>query len=321
MSFDWFACARALLVAGLATFLLAKAAARTGLVDASGASERKLQRRPVPKAGGLALACGLAAGLPATLETPLLAPRFAAAAFASALACGLTDDLVRGGLRPAAKAALQLVASVPFALGVARGEAALAAELPTALVLALALAGAVLAKNLANTFDNADGALALLGFAGSAVAGTPAAGALAGFLPLNLDAPRGETPGKGTPTAYLGDGGSHLIALVLLAHPVAWPLFLIPGLDLARLALVRSARGSRPWIGDRRHLAHRLQRAGWGPRAVAGALLALALPAAVGGRSGGAPALWGGVLASTLLYAWALRATARSEAAAGLPPR
>ncbi len=72
-----------------------------------------------------------------------------------------------------------------------------------------------------------------------------------------------------TPLAYLGDGGSHLLGMALLVVPGAWPALGLPLLDLARVALERARAGEAPWRGDRRHLAHRLERRGLGPVPVA----------------------------------------------------
>ena len=67
---------------------------------------------------------------------------------------------------------------------------------------------------------------------------------------------------------------SLLGALVLLV-PAAWPALALPLFDLLRLSALRLARGSRPWIGDRRHLAHRLEAAGLSRAWVLGSLLAV----------------------------------------------
>jgi hypothetical protein len=53
-----------------------------------------------------------------------------------------------------------------------------------------------------------------------------------------------------------------------------------------RLAFVREALGRKPWQGDRRHLAHRLELLGLGPVAVAGCLAGLLLPTWLGARIG-----------------------------------
>ena len=101
---------------------------------------------------------------------------------------------------------------------------------------------------------------------------------------------------------------------MLLASPAGWAALVLPALDLARVALLRARAGEPPWRGDRRHLAHRAQRAGWGRTRVALALALVAAPAALGAaldRGGPGPAALGGSLATAALFALAVRATKR----------
>jgi UDP-N-acetylmuramyl pentapeptide phosphotransferase/UDP-N-acetylglucosamine-1-phosphate transferase len=101
----------------------------------------------------------------------------------------------------------------------------------------------------------------------------------------------------------LGDSGSHVLGVLLAATPGAEPLLLLPLLDLGRLALVRRARGRKPWEGDRRHLAHRLELMGLGPVAVAGCLAGLLLPTWLAARIGaGSGLVVLGMLLTTMLY-------------------
>ena len=238
------------------TGILVWLAPRLGLLDRpESAPERKLQGEPVPRVGGIVLALGLVglwfAGL-WTCAAPL--------ALGSAFALGLADDFTPRGLPRALKFALEAAVCALFAW-----------EAPGSAPLAFALAALALAA--ANTFDNADGALTALACAGLALTVPCAAAILGGFLPWNLWI----RARSGAPRAYLGDSGSHLIGLLLLADPRSAPILLLPLLDLLRLSWVRWRAGSRPWIGDRRHLAHRLQARGWSPTAVAAFLLAIAL--------------------------------------------
>src|SRR4051812_32585712 len=95
-------------------------------------------------------------------------------------------------------------------------------------------------------------------------------GALLGFLPYNF--PRA--------TAFLGDGGSHLVGfllavLAILPHfytrlrPHRWavliPLIIlaIPLLDLAYVVLLRWRRKQPFYQGDTNHLSHRMVRLGF----------------------------------------------------------
>jgi hypothetical protein len=107
------------------------------------------------------------------------------------------------------------------------------------------------------------------------------------------------------PRAYLGDAGSHVIGILWAADPRAWPLLVLPLLDLARLAFLRRSLGQPPWRGDRRHLAHRLAARGLGPVAVVLALLGIALPGVFLTGSGLARVL--GALGTVLVFAAALR--------------
>lgn len=270
-------------------------------------AERKLQQAPVPAVGGLALALGaLALGLSGELDG-VLTGGWGLVAATGALALGTLDDLRPGGLGPAVKLALQSL--VGLALAAAWEPST---GLPSA---ALAGLGAVAAMNALNTFDNADGAS--LGAAGSGLlaGGSALAPAVLVLLLPNLLLRRRRTgPGPGDPLLYLGDAGSHLLAVLVVATPgAAWAL-LLPVLDLAWVSVRRLRLGLPPWRGDRRHLAHRLQRAGLGPVPVALLLLAL-----------GAPAVWSpglpGGAATTGLFLVALVATRReAEPAPGLPP-
>jgi len=95
------------------------------------------------------------------------------------------------------------------------------------------------------------------------------AGALLGFLPYNF--PRA--------TAFLGDGGSHLVGFLLAVlailphfytaqHPRRWavliPLIIlaVPLLDLIYVVLLRWRLKQPFYHGDNNHLSHRLVRLG-----------------------------------------------------------
>ena len=288
-------------------------------------SGRKGQRTPVPTLGGAAMLLGLAAGwalfdatgrVPEALTpgrglgrlvTPLLgatATLFPLGACCVAFLVGLADDLLPGGLRPRTKVLGQALA------GAVLGTPLLASSVvPTSAAVCVMLAfalGAIVASNLINTFDNADGAAGALGVLGLAWANPLLAAPVAAFLPLNLL--RRAAPGSGgrrAPLTYMGDAGSHLLALMILVTPAAWPVLLIPALDLARLSVLRLRSGSLPWIGDRRHLAHRLEQRGLPRLAVPLLLVALAAPALLAAW----PWTLVGALLSTGLFAWAVAAT------------
>ncbi len=280
---------------------LARLAPRLGWLDApSGAdAARKLQAAPVPPVAGAAILLAwiaVAAWAPERVfptAHPLLAGevdvghlRWAAAlALGAAFALGTADDLRRGGLAPTVKLAGQLGAGALLALP-AWLQSGPGAEAFGATLLC-AFCGAA-AANALNTFDNADGVASGTAAVGLFAAGAGLLGAaVAGVVPAGLLRRR---RGSATPIAYLGDGGSHLLALALLIVPGAWPALGLAFLDLARVALERLRAGQPPWRGDRRHLAHRLQRRGLGPLAVAATLWSVAaLPLLVRGP-------WGWVL-------------------------
>ena len=77
--------------------------------------------------------------------------------------------------------------------------------------------------------------------------------------------------------AYLGDSGSHLLGLLVLLSPLGPLAMVVPLLDLLRVASLRRSEGRPPWLGDRRHLGHRLEAAGLRPAraAAVGAMLFL----------------------------------------------
>jgi UDP-GlcNAc:undecaprenyl-phosphate GlcNAc-1-phosphate transferase len=292
----------------VATLVFARLAPRLGWTDGPGAA-RKPQLRPVPAVGGAALLVALAFA-PGAWDSPApeaLGPwlperPWRLAALGLVFALGTWDDL--RPLGPRDKFIGQILATLPLALGaLERGPAA--ALMPWGLALG--------ALNLLNTFDNADGALTslcLLGFLGPAPA---VSAACLGFLPFNLDAARAANRASGAPSAYLGDAGAFVLALLVVLNPTAAGLLVLPALDLARLSWVRVRAGSRPWIGDRRHLAHRLAGRGLARGAVAALQASLALPAGLGvhralATGAGAPAVLGCGLTAVgfaLALAWA----------------
>jgi UDP-N-acetylmuramyl pentapeptide phosphotransferase/UDP-N-acetylglucosamine-1-phosphate transferase len=264
-------CALTLATALLSALFIGLAHAIGLTDDGRDAPGRKLQTRAVPLAGGAAILCGLALAplLGGTGLEHLLHGR-ALAVLLGAFALGAIDDLRPRGLPVGIKFAGQIV--------LALGCASVLAE--PGLCFVGATLFALVAISAWNTFDNADGAVVSLAALGSLLRAPLLAGVLLGFLPFNLWIRR--PAGGGGPWSYLGDSGTHLLGVIFALDPGSWPVLLVPALDLARLSVVRLQRGSRPWIGDRRHLAHRLQARGLGPSAVAGVLVLLAAPAVLG---------------------------------------
>ncbi len=285
-----------------ACWLLARLAPRLGLTD-PGDGGRKRQREPLALVGGLAVGLSLVsawfleqlpqAGLAGLVARGSAAPGFLCglekpepyvpepwigAGLLGALVVGLIDDLLPTGLRAAHKLAGQAIAGLMLAWPVL-----LAGEIALGLAL---VAGTLVALNAFNTFDNADGAASTLALVALAQALPVASAAIAGFLPFNLR----RADGRGwllprLPRAILGDAGSHLLGMLVLLTPAAWPALALPLLDLVRVSLERLRAGSRPWVGDRRHLAHRLERLGAPPATVVALLLLIAAPSVLLGRA------------------------------------
>jgi len=296
---------------GALTPLLAWLAPRIGWTDRARGPDaaRKLQRRPVPAVGGAALFLGLFLLAEPPWSAPgralwgawLPGPAWIVAGLAGALLAGTWDDL--RPLRPLAKLAAQALGVGPLVLGggLEHGPGAALGLWLLALVL----------LNLLNTYDNADGALAGLALAGFALPRPELAASVLGFLPWNLDAARPALRASGAPSAYLGDAGAFLLAVLVLVTPESAGMLVLPALDLARLSVARWRRGSRPWIGDRAHLAHLLAARGLSRATVAVALAAAAAPGCLGlpaALAAGRADLAGLALgASALLYAALLR--------------
>ena len=144
--------------------------------------------------------------------------------------------------------------------------------------MSLSLPLLVLLMNAWNYLDNSDGCLAFVaisGLLGLALAGAPIPffllGCLLGFLPFNWPRAR----------FFLGDSGSQFVGLTmgLLVFDLGGlslatlGIQLLPLADLLQVSLVRLLERRPPWIGDRRHLAHLLER--WLPKALIAPLLGI----------------------------------------------
>ncbi len=295
-----------------ATWALARLAPRLGWSDA-GDGGRKTQRAPLWPVGGAAVALAWLAAAALGASWPSATAGLATwplAALGAAFAVGLADDLAPRGLGPAAKLAGQTLAGVVL-VAPELAQVGDVGVLRTFGALALA-AGAVAAMNALNTWDNADGAAGGLGLLALAPGAPLAAAGLAGFLPCNLRRRDGRALLPGAPNAILGDAGSHLLGMALCLAPATWPVLALPLADLARVSVARLCAGQAPWVGDRRHLAHRLERCGFAPAVVAAVLALIALPAAWPAAQAvraGAPAAAAG---------WCLATLALWSAACGL---
>ncbi len=279
----------------LASFVLAGLLAalllRSPLHDAAAsATQRKLQRVPVPRIGGLALLIAAAVPLLRAGRSELVM------ALGVAFLAGLIDDLVRGGLAAGPKLGVQLAAALAIAWLTPQSAWWLAPLL-------------IVAFNVINTWDNSDGALSGITLLGAACVGERLLAALlVGFLPWNTVLRRDPS----APRAYLGDSGSHLLAAWIVLEPRLMPALVLPALDLAWVCVQRLRARQAPWVGDRRHLAQVLEARGLSLAPRLTLLGLLALPVWV------LPLQWG--CAATLSALLVTRILARTPAAPDNPP-
>ncbi|MAE77742.1 MAG: hypothetical protein CMJ85_12845 [Planctomycetes bacterium] len=201
--------------------------------------------------GGIAVAIVVLAGLAFTdTSVPILA------GLATAFAVGLIDDARKaqhGGLRWQWKLAGQFLAAA-FVL-FERPEAS-------------AVLWLVVCMNAWNFLDNTDGVLL-----GTGLGALVPVALLCGHIPSLVVATTllAFTPFQ-WPRAriYFGDSGSHTIGFAIgwfaidlfpTVGPAAFmALHFVAHADMWQVVAVRVIQGIPPWRGDRRHLAHRLQR-------------------------------------------------------------
>jgi UDP-GlcNAc:undecaprenyl-phosphate/decaprenyl-phosphate GlcNAc-1-phosphate transferase len=259
------------------TPMLSSLAIRHNVVDLPGA--RKVHARPIPRIGGIAMACGAFA--------PLLfwyhADRFVVAFLAGAAVLvffGLLDDLQ--DLSPKVKFAGQILAALIVMLGGGVQIVSLGTLFPdigllpavVAIPLTLvAIVGATNAINLSDGLDGLAGGICLLIFSaigylayleGKQVIGLIAlalAGVLFGFLRFNTH----------PATIFMGDAGSQFlgfsastlaIALTQAAPTLSpvLPLILLgfPILDTLTVMVTRIVQGRSPFAADKNHFHHHL---------------------------------------------------------------
>jgi UDP-GlcNAc:undecaprenyl-phosphate GlcNAc-1-phosphate transferase len=252
-------------------------------------------KKSTPVTGGFALLSGLlaalAAGAAAGHTSPSLA--YVAAGATAAFIVGLSDD--RRWIGPRTKFAGQIAVAAAVAAALQPDWLPIAAAIPIGTVVLVA------SMNSFNFLDNIDGLSAgTAGIAGAALAlmtlstggqvlrvlGCGVAGSCLGFLPLNYRPRR--------PAAlFMGDGGSHLLGLVVgagvllagqpatggvaVAVAVAAPLLILalPILDTSLVIIVRLAEGRPIWRGGTDHISHRLVYVGLSERKAVAALLGL----------------------------------------------
>jgi UDP-GlcNAc:undecaprenyl-phosphate GlcNAc-1-phosphate transferase len=241
-------------VALVATPVAARVAIKYGVLDHPGSL--KLQQRPVPYLGGVAVFAAVAvAGLVGGAKALWLVP------LALALLLGVVDDVSGVGAR-ARLAGEALIGVIAGFIVPAPGPAGV-------VITTLGVVGLINAVNLLDGLDGlASGVVfaSAIGFAALGFDGRPLAfglaGGLAGFLVFNRPPAR----------IYLGDGGSYLLgaALAMLAagalhhesEPVYWiivPLLVAVPLGDTAIAIIRRARAHRPiFSGDRSHVYDQL---------------------------------------------------------------
>jgi UDP-GlcNAc:undecaprenyl-phosphate/decaprenyl-phosphate GlcNAc-1-phosphate transferase len=286
------------LVAAVATPLLRRFALRRGIVDRPGGY--KAHATPTPLLGGLAVAAGVSVGVVwFVIDDPRQDLAGLVAIGVGSLIiifAGLVDDVRR--LSPSRKLAWQIAAA--GAAGVSLALLGVRLDLflswPSLPIIALTALWVIAITNSVNFLDNMNGLCAGLGAVAGlslaavnlrseaytvATAAAALGGACLGFLPYNW--PRGRV--------FLGDSGSMLIGFLLAALSVMGvytrgarlpvlavftPLFVlgVPVLDLLLVILLRLRAGHPPWIGDRRHISHRLVRRGMDPAAAVATLWA-----------------------------------------------
>lgn len=290
LTLGWIDLAWAALLGCLVSFCLTAAVAwiarRVGILDQP--AGYKAHARPTPLLGGLAVAAGTIAGvawlLPAAGRTHVAGLSALSLGALIILVAGLLDDV--RGLFPGHKFAWQLAAAAAAGLCLALLGVRLNLFLhwPPAPIILLTVLWIVGITNAVNFLDNMDGLCIGIGFIAAfslaavnlrseeftvALVAAALAGACLGFLPYNWPNAR----------IFLGDTGSMLIGFLLAALSVMGvytrgahvpilavftPLFVLgmPVLDSVLVVVLRLWTGDKPWVGDRRHISHRLVRRG-----------------------------------------------------------
>jgi UDP-GlcNAc:undecaprenyl-phosphate GlcNAc-1-phosphate transferase len=281
LGFSCFLCAL------LLTPICRNTALKFGFVDRPDAT-RKLHAFPVPRVGGIAVACAYGVGVLWLCASPLsdtlklqIATRTAPAALFLFVA-GLLDDLI--GLKPWQKLATQLAsAGIAYACGIQvhsiNGHSIGWLALPITLIWLTAC------SNAFNLIDGLDGLAAGVGLFATltvlvaawlqhnielALVTVPLAAALLGFLFYNFN----------PASIFLGDCGSMLIGFLLGSYGILWsqksatllgltaPIIAlaVPLLDTILTILRRYLRHQPVFQADRGHIHHRLLDRGFSVR-------------------------------------------------------
>jgi UDP-GlcNAc:undecaprenyl-phosphate GlcNAc-1-phosphate transferase len=259
-----------------------------GVVDEPDA--RRINRRPIPRLGGLAIFLGIIVPSIAFLD---LSEAMRGILLGAGVACvvGAIDDF--RGLPPVVKLAGQVVAAaIPTAFGVWIDHFTFpflgAVDLPAAVGVPLTIVWIVAVMNMVNFLDGMDGlaagvcaiagttfaVLALsLGKTDAAILSAIVAGACVGFLRHNFFPAR----------IFMGDSGALVLGFVLAAVSVQGllktastvvlflPLLVlaVPIIDTSFVVLKRLKHGQPIAGADRSHLHHRFLNIGFSQRRAA----------------------------------------------------
>lgn len=279
-------------------YMLDPIARKVGLLDKPDGG-RKDHALPTPVTGGLAIAIGTI--LPALLMTHLT-PQLLGLGVAAAIliVTGVIDDLydIRWQIRVVAQVfaalAIAVIGGVKVeAIGPVFGLGATELGWLSIPFTVLATVGLINALNMCDGLDGLCGSLALCALAmliaGSVYAGnvdlsnglTLIAGAVAGFLALNL-----RTPWRKRASVFLGNSGSAYLGLIIAwaafrltqnpeypVTPVLAPFLIAPPvIDCLVLIMKRLAARKSPFAADRTHVHHLMLDAGFTPTGVVLAL-------------------------------------------------
>lgn len=283
------------LVVLLSTPLIRRFGLRAGLVDQP--NRRKVHQRPMVRLGGVAIFIGVVMALLLvwgmggfeTLkpgkEFEVLGVTIGGIAF---FLIGLADDLFN--LSPKTRLILQVVvASMAWQAGVQIDFVGIPmlglVQFPDVISLPITVIWLVGMANAINWIDGLDGLAAgvsgiaafvmfwtclFMGQPQAALIAAALAGGTLGFLRYNFN------PAQ----IFMGDGGAYFIGFTLagvgiiglvksvttVAVLLPYVILAVPILDMSAVILDRLRRGQSPFVADKRHLHHRLLKAGLSQR-------------------------------------------------------